>query len=186
MTDENKKLNTPDEANAVFSKLINVCHERQNKRMQEWQTLFGPRLNDMLCSRHAADLALVDRDEQTRLAAYGMELFHWKPTLERFPTYINAAVNDTNEFVRLRAIHCLAIILKGSSHVDASRVLATIVKDLSNPTKLRASAYWALCEIQRFGAQKDWWELPTEKRQESFEAQVNWDFVNNICNEYQL
>jgi hypothetical protein len=140
--------NHPGELEELVGKLADANRRNVAKITRAWQNVLGSRYESALSSRASAESALTDSDDQIRLVAYQIEWSHWHPRTAAGQIYSNAAANDRNERVRLRAIQCLSEVFKGSADEQIASLLANIIIDEKNSKILRANAYHALLVTQ--------------------------------------
>ena len=132
-----------------------------------------------MTSRGSTECCISDTNPIVREVALQLIAFHWGPELSKTSAYLDILRSDPDLQVRIAAVLCLFGLHQGSGNREVSVVLANVVKDTSNPIKLREASYISLCEIQRFPLAKDnFYEMI--KSEDVFLIDFDWSFVESI------
>lgn len=121
-----------------------------NESDQVWRELAGPTFDELMRCKEAAVAHVFDNDPNIRVAAINICDSVWRCSgdADFLKACCNLALSDPDDWVRSHAIDAYGRAMKSSRDRAASRFLAQIVKDETNPARVRRTAYFALQEVQ--------------------------------------
>jgi HEAT repeat protein len=114
---------------------------------RHFAALAGPLAESLLQHREQAEAALADSDSKVKRAAILAIVDHWgsSPPFEEY--CITTLFLDRDTDLRITALSALTKIYQGSSAKKAIQILIEVLRNDTNPEKLRALAYLALFHV---------------------------------------
>lgn len=138
----------------------------------QFKTMTGPALSEMLESREATERYLDNLDPKLRCAALCLITNHWGANQQFADKCESIVQQDADQEVRGVALSCLGSYYSGSSDRRIGQLLADKVSDETEPEMVRQAAYLALFEFRKLPI--DSWPRLSSFR---FPADVDWFFV---------
>lgn len=159
-------------------KKLDAAHRLSQRA--EWDELVGaPRVDILLQDRSAAFQCLFSSHRAARLAGLSILRSHWKPDAEFSTICERLALHDSDLGVRACALVCLGSCYSKTSDRRIGRLLADIVYDESQATKIREFAYMAMFPVFAVPS----YPSPMEAMVNGtfrIPDDVNWSFVDSI------
>jgi hypothetical protein len=164
-----KGLDTCRENDRQLKNLIKILEDKV-------RTMAGKDFETMLKSREGAVQFLSHSTGEVRRAALYVLCDKWGLKQDLPLICETMAMEDPDPLVRCEAIGCLgALCYRSSNDPRLGSVLASIVSNTAEPTRVRKAAYRALFNVRGIAIQS----IPTVQI-DRFSESVDWEFVSTF------
>ena len=168
----------PDELAHKVLREIDAAKARiRAVELSDLKQLAGEQLAEMCDSCTVAAMYVEHPAPNLRRAAIGVLYRYWRSDYDIRTVCMRLIVGDRDTDVRVEAEETLAAVCAGTNDAEAGRFLARIVRDASEPVKVRQRAYLALFFVRPMPVRR---MLDVASREFRFPEDVDWDFVNSF------